>query len=69
MASITRWNRLEPRPRARDLNDTLAAKPRDPLWLLTRQWQFGEFHGEDAASPRLRAHHRLADADQRVEHR
>lgn len=51
MASITRWNRLEPRPRARDLNDTLAAKLRDPLWLLTRQWQFGEFHGEDAASP------------------
>jgi hypothetical protein len=24
---------------------------RDPLWLLTRQWQFGEFRGEDAASP------------------
>lgn len=51
MASITHWNRLEPRPRARDLNDTLAAKLRDPLWLLTRQWQFGEFRGEDAASP------------------
>jgi hypothetical protein len=51
MASITHWNRLEPRPRARDLNDTLAAKLRDPLWLLTRQWQFGEFRGEDAGSP------------------
>ena len=24
---------------------------RDPLWMLTRQWQFGEFRGEDAASP------------------
>ena len=23
----------------------------DPLWFLTRQWQFGEFQGEDAASP------------------
>jgi hypothetical protein len=51
MASITHWNRLEPRPRASDLNDTLAAKLRDPLWLLTRQWQFGEFRGEDAGSP------------------
>jgi hypothetical protein len=51
MASITYWNRLEPRPRARDLNDTLAAKLRDPLWLLTRQWQFGEFQSEDAGSP------------------
>lgn len=51
MASITYWNRLEPRPRARDLNDTLAARLRDPLWLLARQWQFGEFQGEDAGSP------------------
>jgi hypothetical protein len=51
MASITYWNRLEPRPRARSLDDTLAARLRDPLWLLTRQWQFGEFQGEDAGSP------------------
>lgn len=51
MASITYWHRLEPRPRARDLNDTLAARLRDPLWLLSRQWQFGEFRGEDAGSP------------------
>lgn len=51
MASITYWNRLEPRPRARNLNDTLAARLRDPLWLLSRQWQFGEFQGEDAGSP------------------
>lgn len=51
MASITYWNRLEPRPRARNLNETLAARLRDPLWLLSRQWQFGEFKGEDAGSP------------------
>ena len=25
----------------------------DPLWSLARQWQVGEFHGEDAASPIL----------------
>ena len=24
---------------------------RDPLWFLTRQWQYGEFEGEDAGSP------------------
>jgi hypothetical protein len=29
----------------------LSARIRDPLWMLTRQWQFGEFHGEDAAAP------------------
>src|SRR5262249_22710616 len=23
----------------------------DPLWLLGRQWQFREFHGEDAGTP------------------
>lgn len=48
--SITYWNRLEPRPRAPSISQTLAAQIRDPLWMLTRQWQFGEFHGEDAAS-------------------
>jgi len=51
MASVTYWSRLEPRPRARNLDETLAARLRDPLWLLTRQWQFGEFQGEDAGSP------------------
>jgi hypothetical protein len=47
----TYWNRVEPRPRAPEIADTLAARIRDPLWMLTRQWQFGEFHGEDAGSP------------------
>jgi hypothetical protein len=53
MASITYWNRLEPRPRATTLTRALTAQVRDPLWMLTRQWQFGEFQGEDAASPAL----------------
>jgi hypothetical protein len=48
---VTWWNRLEPRPRAPEVASTVAAKVRDPLWMLTRQWQFGEFQGEDAASP------------------
>ncbi len=51
MPSITHWNRLEPRPRAPSIAGPLQARIRDPLWLLTRQWQFGEFGGEDAGSP------------------
>jgi hypothetical protein len=49
--SISTWNRVEPRPRATDIKPTLCAELRDPTWLLGRQWQFGEFSGEDAASP------------------
>ena len=45
------WNRLEGRPRLTDFERSLRAEVRDPLWFLTRQWQFGEFQGEDAASP------------------
>ena len=45
------WNRLEGRPRSNDLGRPLRAEVRDPLWLLCRQWQFGEFAGEDAGSP------------------
>lgn len=51
MASITYWNRLEPRPRATDLANALAARVRDPAWFLARQWQLGEFRGADGGSP------------------
>jgi hypothetical protein len=51
MKSITYWNRLEPRPRGRELLESLQARVRDPLWFLARQYQMGEFQGEDAASP------------------
>ncbi len=51
MPSITYWNRVEPRSRSRSLTRSLSAQVRDALWFLTRQWQFGEFQGEDAASP------------------
>jgi hypothetical protein len=50
-ASITYWNRVEPSPRGESLRPGLTAAVRDPLWFLTRQWQLGEFQGEDAASP------------------
>ncbi|GAB3325641.1 hypothetical protein GCM10027299_24020 [Larkinella ripae] len=49
--AIKGWNRLEGRPRNRDFERSLRAEVRDPLWMLTRQWQFGEFQGEDAGSP------------------
>jgi hypothetical protein len=43
-------DRFEPIPRHDDLDNGLAARVHDPLWLLCRQRQFGEFRGEDAGS-------------------
>ena len=51
LSAITMWNRLEARPRADDFDRALKAEVRDPLWMLTKQWQMGEFKGEDAGSP------------------
>jgi hypothetical protein len=48
MAATTR---VEVRTDAPDLQDGLQARVHDPLWLLARQWQFGEFKGEDTGSP------------------
>lgn len=45
------WNRLEGRPRSADFDRSLRTEVRDPLWFLTRQWEFGEFEGDDAGSP------------------
>jgi len=49
--AITRWNRLEGSPRTHDFHRALRAEVRDALWMLTKQWQLGEFEGDDAASP------------------
>jgi hypothetical protein len=49
--SITTWTRLEPLPREGSMSRSLQAQVRDPLWFLTRQWQVGEFLGDDAGSP------------------
>lgn len=51
MPSITSWMRLEPRTRDAEMSSSLQARIYDPLWLLARQWQFGEFQGEDNGSP------------------
>jgi hypothetical protein len=45
------WDRLEPHTRSENLEEGLQERIADPLWLLARQWQVGEFRGEDAASP------------------
>jgi len=49
--TLVALNRVEGRPRKTDFSRALKAEVRDPLWMLSRQWQFGEFGGEDAASP------------------
>lgn len=49
--TITLYNRLESRPRKRNFDRALKAEVRDPLWMLCKQWQMGEFQGDDAGSP------------------
>lgn len=44
------WNRLEPRPTKHNFSRVLSVETYDPLWMLNRQWQFGEFKGEDTGS-------------------
>lgn len=55
--TVTIWNRVEGRPRATEFERALRAEVRDPLWMLARQWQFGEFQGEDAGSPVTATYH------------
>ena len=50
-ASITSWTRLEPQSNGADLGVSSRARVFDPLWMLARQWQMGEFQAEDAGSP------------------
>jgi hypothetical protein len=47
------WRRLEGTNVDPEMTEGLSARLADPLWALARQWQVGEFHGEDAASPIL----------------
>jgi hypothetical protein len=43
--------RFEPLLRSDGVEEGLAARLADPLWMLARQWQFGEFRGDDAGTP------------------
>ncbi|WP_282607797.1 hypothetical protein [Pelagibius sp. Alg239-R121] len=47
------WKRLEGSAVDPEMTEGISARVADPLWLLARQWQVGEFRGEDAASPVL----------------
>lgn len=49
--AITTWDRMEARPRSQNFDRALQAEVRDALWMLTKQWQMGEFRGSDAGSP------------------
>lgn len=44
------WNRLEARPRTAEFDKILECGIHDALWMLTRQWQFGELKGDDTGS-------------------
>jgi hypothetical protein len=53
--SVTIWTRIEPDIMTgdpqKDLALGIAAEIADPLWMLGRQWQMGEWQGEDGGSP------------------
>lgn len=49
--TIRGWGRLEGRPRRDTFDEALRAEIRDPLWLLTRQFQLGEYLADDTGSP------------------
>lgn len=43
-------SRIEPHTCAKDYGRALAFEVYDPLWILTRQWQYGRFKGNDCGS-------------------
>lgn len=45
------WHRVEAMTRSVDLEGGLQAKIADPVWMMARQWQVGEFRGDDSAQP------------------
>lgn len=51
--SITSWARFESQTSDPDMQQTRQARLYDPLWLIGRQWQMGEFQAEDRGTPVL----------------
>lgn len=51
LANPPSWTRLEPVTTTGDPRPGIEARVHDPLWFLGRQWQLGEFQGEDAGTP------------------
>ncbi len=50
MESLLSFEKLLPSPYGEDVAEALRCEIRDPLWLLARQWQLGEFKAEDAGT-------------------
>lgn len=48
---LNSYQRIEPRSRKEDFQESLEMRTADPLWMLGRQWQFGEFQAEDNGTP------------------
>lgn len=56
--TIVTWERTEGRPRnTENFDRALRAEVHDALWMLSRQWQMGEFKGDDAGSPAVAKFH------------
>lgn len=50
--------RLEPTNKTYDIKDGIQAKLKDPLWMIGRQWQMGEFSASNGGQPvRMEAHY------------
>jgi hypothetical protein len=47
-SAVLAWEKLAPVSNSSDVADSLRCDIQDPLWLLSRQWQMGEFNAEDA---------------------
>src|SRR5437763_5396186 len=45
------WTRLEPQSVSGDPRPGAEARVADPLWMIGRQWQFGELEGENVGTP------------------
>lgn len=45
------WTRLEPQTLSGEPEAGITMRLADPLWMLARQWQMGEFKGEDCGTP------------------
>jgi len=45
------WERIEVMGRSLDLSEGVKARIADPFWMMGRQWQVGEFRGDDASQP------------------
>lgn len=58
MATRGSWTHIRTSALRDDVRKGLEARLADPLWSLARQWQLGEFEGDDAASPvKVRVRH------------